>query len=189
MANRQTVWLSTMMILSLMVIGYYTVDDTLKPVPTSSTENAKNQDQTKTPDPKDNSNDSTKNQNNGTEKKQTMTGADWFGEQIANREVTYYKQAEELQKVIADAKTSTEQKVKAEQELKAMQDFYQKAEQAENKVIAEGFAEALVTKDKERVTVTVQAPELSKEQAAKIYSIVSKELGIPAHQITVSYKQ
>ncbi|MFC4769148.1 SpoIIIAH-like family protein [Effusibacillus consociatus] len=181
MAKRQTVWLSTMMILSLMVIGYYTVDDTLTPVPANTTDGKKTEQPSK---------DSGKEQGKTTENKETMTGGDWFVEEALKREDDYSRKMEELQHVLADSKTTTEQKVKAEQELNALKEFNEKASNAEGKVVAEGFEEALITKGNDnRITVTVQAAQLSKEQAAKIYMIVSKELNVPAHQIVVSYKQ
>jgi stage III sporulation protein AH len=177
MANRQTVWLSTMMILSLMVIGYYTVDDTLKPVPTATEGSKKSEQQ-----------DQKKEQDKSADK-QSAKASDWFEEQFMQKEVNYSKKMEELQHVIGDAKTSSDDKIKAEQELNTMKDFYEKANNAEEKVVQEGFPDALITKDNGRVLVTVQASQLSKDQAAKIYLIVSKEMNIPASQIVVSYKQ
>lgn len=195
MAKRQTVWLSTMMILSLMVIGYYTVDDTLKPVPTATDGGKKMERPQDNNAPKDSQagggskENGPKEQGKAADPKQAATtDSDWFAEQYIKNETDYHRKVEQLQQVIADSKTSTEQKAKAEQELKALSEFYDKAEKAENKVMAEGFGEALVTRDNGRVTVTVLANELSKEQAAKIFMIVSKELNIPASQIDVSYK-
>lgn len=188
MANRQTVWLSTMMILSLMVIGYYTVDDTLKPVPTASTDKSKSNDQ----QPKDAKKDPGKSQQDpgkSADKTKSSASSGWFDQQFVKREQDYSQKMEQLQHVMADSKTANDDKVKAEQELKALSEFYNKASDTEDKLTAEGYAEALITKDNNRVTVTVQVAELSKEQAAKIYTIVSQELNIPANQIVVSYKQ
>ncbi|BCJ85923.1 SpoIIIAH-like family protein [Effusibacillus dendaii] len=219
MAKRQTVWLSAMMILSLMVIGYYTVDGTLAPVPTSlssdgklmqpqaqgsGAQNSKPQDQTqgtqnnkatdakqpdnaKAPDAKA-SDGKTQQQGQSGDSHQTMTGGDWFAQRFIDRETAYSQKVEQLQQVIADSKTSTDAKIKAEQDLKSLTEFAQKAEQAENRVMEQGFPEALITKDNDRITVTVQTNDLTKEQVAKIYGIVSKELNVPASQIVVSYK-
>ncbi|WP_018132459.1 SpoIIIAH-like family protein [Effusibacillus pohliae] len=183
MAKRQTVWLSTMMILSLMVIGYYTVDETVKPVPTTTTDTAKQQQAAKDGQ----ANNQKKDQAQPADKK-NPEASDWFVQQIIKNEENYGKRVEELQKVIADSNTSSDKKVEAEKELTALQEFSSKAESAENKLEAEGYPAALVTKDNTRVNVTVQAPDLTKEQVAKIYMIVSKELGIPANDIVVSYR-
>jgi stage III sporulation protein AH len=195
MAKRQTVWLSTMMILSLMVIGYYTVDDSLKPIPTSTTQGVKDSaNPAKTPDtPKTDSKGQTDQKGQPDQKGQTDKNAsaqnDWFFTQMMKQEQDRSAKTEQLQKVMADSKTSPEDKMKAEKEMKALEDFMAKAETAAEKVIQEGFEDALVTQDSSQFTVTVLAAQLSKEQAAKIYNIVSKELNVPVSKITVVSRQ
>lgn len=193
MAKRQTVWLSTMMILSLMVIGYYTVDDTLQPVPTAgqTEQTAKDltkqeKSDTKQEQPK---NDKQNDAGKQGEQKQANAASDWFIEQFIKQEKDYSARVEQLQKVIADGNTSTEEKAKADQELRELTDFNEKSDKLADKIMAEGFEEALVTKNSNRINVTVQAPQLSKEQVAKIYNIVSKELSVPASQIVVTYRE
>lgn len=193
MAKRQTVWLSTMMILSLMVIGYYTVDETLQPVPTTgqteqTVKDLTKQDQSNTKQEQPNNEKQNDTGKQG-EQKQANAASDWFIEQFMKQEKDYSARIEQLQKVIADGNTSTEEKAKADKELRELTEFNEKSDKLADKIMAEGFEEALVTKDNNRINVTVQAPRLSKEQAAKIYNIVSKELSVPASQIVVTYRQ
>lgn len=193
MAKRQTVWLSTMMILSLMVIGYYTVDDSLKPVPTSTTQNLKDQatpaKQTDAPKTGENKDQKAPTGQKSPTDKNASAQSDWFFTQMMKQEQDRSAKTEQLQKVMADSKSTPEEKMKAEQEMKALEDFMAKAESAAEKVIQEGFEDALVTQESSQVTVTVQAPQLSKEQAAKIYNIVAKELNVPVSKITVVSRQ
>lgn len=184
MAKRQTVWLSTMMILSLMVIGYYTVDDTLQPVPTTTETNAKDLSK------HEQSNTENKGDTNKQDTQKQASGAsDWFIEQTMKLEKDYSAKVEQLQKVMADGNSTTEQKANAEKEMRDMTTFSDKADQVADKVMAEGYEDALITRDSDRINVTVQTSELSKEQVAKIYGIVAKELNVSASQIVVSYRQ
>jgi stage III sporulation protein AH len=194
MAKRQTVWLSTMMILSLMVIGYYTVDDTLQPVPTAgqTEQTAKDLTKQEQPNTKQEQPKNEKQSDTGkpsVDEKQTSYASDWFIEQFMKQEKDYFARVEQLQKVIADGATSTDEKAKAEKEMRELNEFSEKSDKVADKIMEAGFEEALVTKDNSRINVTVQARELSKEQVAKIYMIVSKELSVPASQIVVSYRQ
>lgn len=194
MPKRQTVWLSTMMILSLMVIGYYTVDETLQPVPTAGQTDQTAKDLTKQEQPNTKQEQPKNDKQNDAGKppvdqKQTSSASDWFIEQFLKQQKDYFARVEQLQKVIADSATSTDEKASAEKEMRELNEFSEKSDKVADKIMEAGFEEALVTKDNNRINVTVQARGLSKEQAAKIFMIVSKELSVPASQIDISYRQ
>lgn len=196
MVKRQTVWLSTMMILSLMIIGYYTINDTIQPVPTQSvltnpvtkTNEVAVQHKDQNTGAATQKSDPQKPAAQKSDPQKTMAEpSDYFLNAQLKREQAYSQKVADLQATMASAGKSNADIAKANAELKTMQDFKATQEEVEAKVEALGYPAALVEKDNNGyVTVTVQAKTLSAQEAAKINSTVQQEMKVAAINIIIA---
>ncbi|GIM44557.1 hypothetical protein DNHGIG_01060 [Collibacillus ludicampi] len=195
MANRQTVWLSTMMILSLMLIGYYTVGQNIQPVPTTAKDTVT---QTDKPDMKkdDVAKKSTDNTNAGKKEEpsakdnqeQTNAPSDYFASAELQEKKRLSEQIAELQDKIANNKTSAEEAAKAQKQMEELQTLSDKQDAIVEQIKAEGFPDAIVSKEDTGIyKVTVQAQDLNPNQVVKIMSIVKSQLNVPNSNVIVSY--
>lgn len=169
MAKRQTIWLSTMMVLSLMLIGFYTVNNNVEPVTTETSKVAKdNQDQNKETETA------------------VMEQSDFFVAYHMKEDEEMSAKVEQLQSVIANTQSSAEEVEKAKKDLETMNNTADKVEKAIDMITAEGFPDAIVKVQQDgKVNVTVQAKELDKKQAVKIMGIVAKEMQVSSSKVSV----
>jgi stage III sporulation protein AH len=171
MAKRQTIWLSTMMVLSLMLIGFYTVNNNVQQVSTSNdTAPAKTVGQKADPNKKDQA---------------VMEASDFFVAKHLQDNQDFSKQQESLEAVIADPKASADKVEQAKNDLKALNDQQDQVEKVLDQINAEGYPDALVNTKEGKVNVTVQAQTLDNKKAVKIMNIVVKEMKVSAAKITV----
>lgn len=170
MAKRQTIWLSTMMVLSLMLIGFYTVNNNVQEVSTADT--AKTQTDTAAAD-----------QNK--ESAAPSESSDYFiGYHLENNQ-KLSKREEELQQVIATGK-SAEDIDKAKKELEQMNAEQEKIDNVIGLLFKEGYPDAIVEKKDDKINVTVQAQQLDKKNAVKIMEMVAKEMSVPSRMVIVA---
>jgi len=169
MAKRQTIWLSTMMVLSLMLIGFYTVNNNVEPVTSETSKAAKDsQEQNKEADTA------------------VMEQSDFFVAYHMKEGEEMSAKAEQLQSVIANAQSSADEVEKAKKELETMNNNADKVEKAIELITAEGFPDAIVKVQQDgKINVTVQAKELDKKEAVKIMGIVAKEMQVSSSKVSV----
>lgn len=167
MAKRQTIWLSTMMVLSLMLIGFYTVNNNVEPVNTDPAQTASQQDK------------------GGEEQPVVAEGSDFFIKMHLDAQEKFSARVEELNNLIASGKDATEVE-KAKKELETMNNLDEKIESTIDLITAEGYPDAFIeAKDNNKFHVTVQAQDLDKMKAVKIIGIVAKEMGVSSSKVIV----
>ncbi|ATY84400.1 hypothetical protein CVV65_05075 [Kyrpidia spormannii] len=232
MVKRQSVWLSTMMVLALMVIGYYTVNsenkplpttgeqtqgasgagttnsDTLPPLPPSATGDQGGTGSTHgaggTASSAGTSGTGASGQNSATPSQagsgggtgaQNSSGSDYFAEMALKETQRESGVMEQLQQVIANPKSSSEEVAKANQQLQEITTMQGKAEQTVEMLKGAGFPQAVILPsgsgdvNYDHVTVYVQASSLSPQQAVNVMGIVHQQMGIPASNITVYWHE
>ncbi|ASS75947.1 hypothetical protein CIG75_13920 [Tumebacillus algifaecis] len=167
MAKRQTIWLSTMMVLSLMLIGFYTVNNNVEPVNTDPAPKADQKEK-------------------GEDKPTVAEGSDFFIKQHLDAQEKFSARVEELNKLIASGKDATAVE-KAKKDLETMNNLDEKMESAIDLITAEGYPDAFIeAKDNNKFHVTVQAQELDKNKAVKIMGIVANEMSVSSSKISVA---
>lgn len=181
MVKRQTVWLSTMMVLSLMLIGYYTMNNQASPASTTAT-NASSQTLTTTPVESNgtdaNSANSTANSSSTNSESGQMSSSDnWYNELQSQIDNTISQKISNYQAVIANNNASAEQITAAEKELGKETTLYNGLQQATAAVVAEGYKNAVIEPDNSQTTFTVyvQAKSLSPADAVKVMNVVSQD--------------
>lgn len=168
MAKRQTIWLSTMMVLSLMLIGFYTVNNNVEPVNTD-------QGQTSNQGEKENERPTS-----------AAEGDDFFIKQHLDAQEKFSQRVEELNNLIASGKDAGEVD-KAKKELESMNNLDEKIENTIELITLEGYPDAFIeAKENNKFHVTVQAQELDRNKAVKIMGIVAKEMQISSSKVSVA---
>jgi stage III sporulation protein AH len=205
MVKRQTVWLSTMMVLSLMLIGYYTMSNqsqttssdgvaTGPSVSTSSTEpasRAQGQDQSKSGTSQGQSQKSGSNQQPSTTQPSSTSAtssSDWFVSQETNLEQQMSEQISNLQQVIANNNASTDTISKAEQSLQNLENLKGNIAEARDAIVGDGFKECVIvpTAANAQMHVYVKSDKLAASDVVKIMNIVSQQLDIPMTSVIVT---
>ncbi|MBL0388139.1 SpoIIIAH-like family protein [Tumebacillus sp. ITR2] len=177
MAKRQTIWLSTMMVLSLMLIGFYTVNNNVKEVSTDPTQATATD--TKTAD-KAAADKAAKGGD-----KAVMEPSDYFISYHLEESQKASAEAERLQTVIANDKTPAEQVEKAKKDLENLNNNQDKFDKVIDLIMAEGYPDAIIEMKDDKVNVTVQSADLDKKKAVKIMGIVAKEMGVSSAKVVV----
>jgi stage III sporulation protein AH len=168
MAKRQTIWLSTMMVLSLMLIGFYTVNNNVQEVSTDPAKVATN------------------NEANGEVPSTTvMESSDYFVSYHLQAGEDFSKKVEELNKKIAAGKSADEVE-KAKKELETMNNNAEKIDNLIELITAEGYQDAIVEMKDGKVNIVVQEKQLDKKKVVKIMNLAAKELQVSSSKITVA---
>jgi stage III sporulation protein AH len=201
--KRQTVWLSTMMVLSLMLIGYYTMNNE------SGTPAANSSDTTSvvTPDANGGTNDSTdaaqqtagsnandtaanSNQNSSTKSTQSTapSASDWYVEQQTKLKQDIERQIDTYSKVLTSSNASEDQLSQAEQQVNRLQSLEGGMDNAHDMIVAKGYKDCVImpNKDYSKFTVYVKTDKLTAEQAVQIIHTVSEQLNISAINVNVT---
>lgn len=174
MAKRQTIWLSTMMVLSLMLIGFYTVNNNVQQVGSGAVTSTSGKASTgQKADPKKSDNTA------------VMESSDYFIQQHLQENQAISKQQDDLEAVIADANAPADKVDQAKKDLQALNDQEDKIGNLIDTLMQQGYADAIVDMKNGKVNVTVQAQSLTNQNAVKIMSTVSKALNVSAAHITV----
>lgn len=210
MVKRQTVWLSTMMVLSLMLIGYYTMNNGVTTTSTNST--GPSVATSSGPPSTTNSvsgggsgsasssgsvpNSGTGSSNPGssaTSSSPSSTSSatnpsDWFVKmetqvnQDLSRQEDYYSQ------IISSNNASASQMTQAEDQLKQLETLMGEIGNARDAVMGEGYQACVIVPDLKTnsATVYVQTNKLSASNAVKVMNIVSQNLNIPINNVVVN---
>ncbi len=190
MVKRQTVWLSTMMVLSLMLIGYYTLGAPATPstqdvtthggstsvIPTNANSASSGKTTTK----------AASSSQSATKTAATTVASDWFAQTSLDQMQSESKLIQTLQNEISDPHVSQAAASSAYQQLTTIQ-----TQQAEaNKIhdlLTSQFPDSLVIFNPQgQVHVWVEASSLIPTAAVKVIDLVSQTLGIQSNQVIVS---
>ncbi|PWI58789.1 SpoIIIAH-like family protein [Sulfoacidibacillus thermotolerans] len=189
MVKRQTVWLSTMMVLSLMLIGYYT----LGTPPTSSTQAVHGHGSTSVISTATNPAGSTKSSTKtaitgGSTTKSTTTTAvsDWFAQTSLDQMQAESKLIQTLQNEISDPHVSQAAASAAYQQLTTIQTQQAEANKIHDLLTSEYPDSLVIFNPQGGVHVWVEANSLSPTEAVKVISLVAQTLGIQSNQVVVS---
>lgn len=159
-----------MMVLSLMLIGFYTVNNNVQEV--STADPAKTQTDALTAD-------------SGKDSVAPSESSDYFiGYHLENNQ-KISKKAEELENMIATGK-SAEDIDKAKKELEQLHAEQEKIDDVIGLLFKEGYPDAIIEKKDDKINVTVQAQQLDKKNAVKIMDMVAKEMSVPSRMVIVA---
>lgn len=186
MVKRQTVWLSTMMVLSLMLIGYYTMNNQASPAsttpssPTSTT-------QPTTPTTSSSTGGSLNSTSHASSGTSSTSAGDWFTQQQTLVNNTISQKISGYESIIANNNASQEQVAQASKAVGEEQALWNNLQQATQAILAEGYKSAVITPDKnqQNFEVYVQSSHLQNADAVKIMNIVSQQLDISMLNISV----
>lgn len=159
-----------MMVLSLMLIGFYTVNNNVQEVSTADTANTQTD---------------ALSADKGMDSAAPSESSDYFiGYHLENNQ-KMSKKEEELQNVIATGK-SAEEIDKAKQELEQMHAEQDKIDNLIGMLFKDGYPDAIIEKKDNKINVTVQAQQLDKKNAVKIMDMVAKEMSVPSRMVIVA---
>jgi stage III sporulation protein AH len=197
--KRQTVWLSTMMVLSLMLIGYYTMngsqnqgsDTSDATITTTAGDNGKD-------NTKDSSKTQAKTDENGagqTDKSthQTTSGTeDWFISQQTQVNQQLTKMEDTYKNIITNTKSPNSQVAHAQEAMQILENVRGGILNAHDAIVNEGFKDCVLypvfdskTGALTKVNVYVKADKLSADQAVKVMNVVHQQLNIDLTNISV----
>lgn len=179
MVKRQTVWLSTMMVLSLMLIGYYTLG-------TPPTQNANSGNSA-------NPGTTVVSGSSVTVPASTSTatsGSDWFAQATLNQTNKESQVIQTLQQELTDTRLTSTQTASLYNQITTIQKQQQLASTVHQLLLGQGYADSIVyfVPNQEAVQVVVEASKLDPLSAVKVINTVSQALGIQATQVKVSYR-
>lgn len=112
---------------------------------------------------------------------------DYFASLRLSRNRAEDQSIAQLQETLANGSADSQAAARAQQQLNQLLAKQEKQAQAEEQLKAEGYKDAVVMGNQDRVNVTVAAPSLSSEQVVQIIATVAQHMGVPATQIAVSY--
>ncbi len=194
MVKRQTVWLSTMMVLSLMLIGYYTLGSP----PTGSKTNGQNWFGTgvtgstvvTTGAPQvSTTKNATAANNSAATNPSASSGipSDWFVQASLNQSQQQSKVIQTLQNMLSDPRISQSAASSAYQQLTTIQSEQESASKIHDLLVGEGYPDSLVLfNPQNQVHVYVETKSITPVSAVKVINLVSQTLGIPSNQVIVT---
>ncbi len=201
MVKRQTVWLSTMMVLSLMLIGYYTMNNQATTTSSDNGSAGPTVSTSVTPPPTNTasgtesagigqgqSTSSDAGQQNTQAALQSSSSNDWFVGQQTLLEQQMSEQISNLQAVIANNNASTDAISQAEQSLQKVENLKGNLAEARDAIIGDGYKECVIvpTASNAQMQVYVKGTSLASSDVIKIMNIVSQQLDIPMVNVVVT---
>ncbi|QQE76975.1 SpoIIIAH-like family protein [Alicyclobacillus sp. SO9] len=215
MVKRQTVWLSTMMVLSLMLIGYYTINNggtgtsgTGNSVTTSvgtpgpnttgtansTSTNASSQSSanaTKTSTGSKSSTSSQSQTKSGSSQTSTSS-SDWFVKSRTQVSQELAKSQDVYEQIMVSNKSTNAQVAQAQKDLEQLQAIKGGIENARDAILGDGFSDVVIfptidskSGDVTKVNVYVKASKLSNSKAVQIMNIVSQHMSVSLDNINV----
>lgn len=199
MVKRQTVWLSTMMVLSLMLIGYYTLNNG------GSTTAGTNSVATSVGTP-DTSGSTTGNATTGSQAQSgnsTSSGAsnsassstsstDWFVKSRTQVDQEMTQSTDLYEKIMVSPKSTNSQVAQAQQDLEQVQAIQGGMQNARDAILGDGYSDVVIfptidskTGNLTNVSVYVKASKLTTDKAVQIMNIVSQHMNVSLDHITV----
>ncbi len=201
MVKRQTVWLSTMMVLSLMLIGYYTVNNgagsgTSSTTGTDSITTAEAPAGNSTSTSTNSTSSASSGQANTVSSQKSGQTVDWFAESKTTQQQKFAQQDEVYKTIISSDRSTNAQVVQAQQADNQLTAIEGAVAQAQDAVLAEGFSDCVIfpttdpkTGQVTKVSVYVQTNNLTSDQAVKVMNVVSQNMGISINNIVVHEHQ
>lgn len=211
MVKRQTVWLSTMMVLSLMLIGYYTMNNepgtpasgsqdatsAVTPDTSGSAQSTAGDTQTTAGNTQTTAGSTQKSDGNNPgstdNSKGTSTAAgssDWYVEYQTQLNQDMDQQIDTYSKLLTNSNATEAQLSQAQQQLTNLKQLQGGIGNAHDMIVAKGYKDCVIVpnKDYTKFTVYVKTSKLSADQAVQIMHIVSQQLNISAINVNVSAK-
>ncbi|WAH39002.1 SpoIIIAH-like family protein [Alicyclobacillus dauci] len=194
MVKRQTVWLSTMMVLSLMLIGYYTMNNqTSTTSATPSNPSVSTSSDTPGTGSSAQGSGSGSGSTTGDNSTSTTTGptggsvSDWFTSQQTSVDQQMSQQIASLKSVMANNNASSDQVAQAAKQVGQLESLNAGLGNATQAIKADGFTNAVIVPDakEQNFQVYVQTNNLQKSDAIKIMNIVSQQLDVSMLNVTV----
>lgn len=193
MVKRQTVWLSTMMVLSLMLIGYYTMNNGNE-VTTGKNQGTSVSTSTTSATGSGGSESGSGTQSGSGSTGQTNTSStasessDFFIQMQTQVEQQISQQEDQLMQVISNNNASSSDISNAEAQLKVLTALDGGIKNATDMILAQGYTACAIVPTPgqlDHATVYVKASKLSASDAVKIMNIVSQQLNIPISNVVV----
>ncbi|MCY0876351.1 MAG: SpoIIIAH-like family protein [Firmicutes bacterium] len=188
MVKRQTVWLSTMMVLSLMLIGYYTLGTPPQSNTKSTTTGAGittgvvGQSTGGTPAVPTTTNSG--QALSGTS--DSAQGSDWYALMSMDQQKHESALITTLQNTMASSRASSAEVNRAYQELTAIQTQTMEANRVHDLLLGQYPDSLTIFNPSGSVQVYVEAKSLTPEAAVEVINLVSQTLGISSNQVTVA---
>ncbi len=199
MVKRQTVWLSTMMVFSLMLIGYYTLGTPTASTPKSNTGTTGNNSAVVSTGPATGTLPASTQVGGkamttvGSSKGTPTTSAssqqpsDWFVQTTMNMTNSQEKVIQVLQNTLSDPRANNLAVSKAFEELTALQTQTANAQKVHAELQADGYPDSVVIFNPHNtVHVYVEASSITPEAAVRVINLASQTLGVQSNLITVS---
>ncbi len=192
MVKRQTVWLSTMMVFSLMLIGYYTlgtppIPNTSQGVgPTATTVAGAGASVSASGSTKGNSKTPSTVTTSANSILSGQSPSDWFVQASLDQSQAQSKVIQTLQQTLTNPKVSQQVASQAYTELTAIQTQTEEASRIHDLLVGQYPDSLVVFNPKNQVHVWVETQSLSPTAAVKVINLVAQTLGIQSNQVTVS---
>ncbi|OFW75353.1 MAG: hypothetical protein A2201_02520 [Alicyclobacillus sp. RIFOXYA1_FULL_53_8] len=209
MVKRQTVWLSTMMVLSLMLIGYYTMNNGVQTTSNSGTAGSPGSTVTTVTPPAGSSTTSgtstlggstatqtgssattTGSGNSGSSPSQSASpsASDWFVTLQTQVDQELSRQEDVYSQIISSTNATANQMTQAEEQLKQLETLIGQIGNAKDAVMGEGYKAVVIIPDLKtnQATVYVKTSTLSASDAVKVMNIVSQNLNVPINNVIVN---
>lgn len=211
MVKRQTVWLSTMMVLSLMLIGYYTINNGGTGTPginnsvttsvgtpganatgtgnSTSTSGSGSGNATKT---STSSTSGSQSQSNSGSSSQSTSSSDWFVKSRTQVSQQMAKSQDVYEQIMVSNKSTNAQVAQAQKDLEQLQAIKGGMENARDAILGDGFSDVVIfptidskSGDVTSVNVYVKASKLGTDKAVQIMNIVSQHMNVSLDNINV----
>ncbi|CAM3793766.1 SpoIIIAH-like family protein [Alicyclobacillus pomorum] len=202
MVKRQTVWLSTMMVLSLMLIGYYTMNNESSTTGSAGgTSDTSPTSVTTTTTPDTSGDGSTKSTSSQTKTPATTSSAqnnsgsptnstDWYVSTQTQLEQQITQKMDNYEKIITNDNATPDQISQAQQQLNRLTSLEGGIENAHDAIVGKGYKDCVImpNSDYTQFTVYVKTDKLSADQAVQLMQLVSQQLNVSAVNIKVGAK-
>ncbi len=183
-----------MMVLSLMLIGYYTMNG-------SQNQSGTNQEDTITTTAGDNekntgkdtgTSDSTHTSSDNNGSQTAATGSeDWFISQQTQVQQNLAKLEDTYKNIITNAKSPDSQVAQAQEAIQVLENVRGGIENAHDAIVNDGFKDCVIYPvfdkhgDLTKVNVYVKADKLSADEAVKVMNIVHQQLNLDLMDVSV----
>jgi stage III sporulation protein AH len=114
------------------------------------------------------------------------SGANFFTSMYLDREEKYFEEVEKWSTIIDDPEQKTEAVTEAWAEMTKMEEQMTLIKGIEDQLRRE-FQDALINQENNRWKVFIQSDKLERSQAASIIDMVSQQLKVGPHQISIQY--
>lgn len=177
--NKQTIWLVTMLTLMVVLSAYYIVTGPVEPV--TQTGKKEQQEETKV-------NVNVKAMNKQEEASGKLSKHDFFINYHLQRDTLRSKMTEEYMRTLSDPEATKNELQDAEARINQLMKVDKQESTAEEMIRREGYRDAVVINQNDKVDVVVQSDKLDESQVVSIISIIGQHFHISPTQVSVGYK-